>query len=251
MQIISQSTPAGRRILAKVSSSKGWKTKNLDDLSGIQKIGPPIPKPPTPSAFPFKSHRNAAQEWYDGRSFVSNEEDVVRKGIILAIGGLALLVGCGNQGDKAPGIPVAPKWKGLPYRLAFDTKAAKPSPEGITLPAINFTANPDALEKRATLLVRYDSSGVKTDKLIVNQITLAPVDISGAEGTLPANYMEQADQGLAQLTGAYCMNGKVKVSAALAWSSLSPQAGDAEINQKRLSDWATTEVVIKNPKKGC
>ena len=175
----------------------------------------------------------------------------MKKGIIVAIGGLAFLAGCGNQGDKAPGIPVAPKWKGPAYRIAFDTKAAKPSPEGITLPAINFTANPDALERRATLVVRYDSSGLKSDNLIVNQIVMAPVDISGAEGTLPADYIEQADKGLAQLTGAYCMKGKVKVSVALARSSLSPQAGDGEINEKRLSDWVTTEVEIKKPKKGC
>jgi hypothetical protein len=175
----------------------------------------------------------------------------VKKGILVAIGGLAFLAGCGNQGDKASGIPVGPKWKGPAYRIAFDTKAAKPSPEGITLPAINFTADPDALEKRATLIVRYDSSGVKTNSLIVNQIIMAPVDISGANGTLPADYLEQADKGLAQLTGAYCMNGKVKVTVVLARSSLSPHAGDGEINAKRLSDWVTTEVVIKNPKKGC
>ncbi len=175
----------------------------------------------------------------------------MRKSIILAIAGLALLAGCGNQGDKGPGIPVGPKWKGLSYRIAFDTKAAKPNPAGITLPAINFTANPDALEKRATLIVRYDSSGVKTDKLIVNQIVLAPIDISGAEGTLPADYMEQADKGLAQLAGAYCMKGKIKVTVALARSSLSPQAGDAEIDAKRLSDWLPIEVVFKNPHPRC
>jgi hypothetical protein len=175
----------------------------------------------------------------------------VRKGILVAMGGLAFLASCGNQGDKASGIPVAPKWKGPPYRIAFDSKAAKPSPAGITLPAVDFTANPDALERRATLIVRYDSSGVKTDKTIVNQMILAPVDISGAEGTLPADYMELADKGLAQLTGAYCMKGKVKVTVALARSSLSQQAGDAEINEKRLSDWVTTEVAINNPKRGC
>jgi len=175
----------------------------------------------------------------------------VRRGILVAIGGLAILSGCGNQGDKASGIPVEPKWKGPAYRLAFDAKAAKPSPEGITLPAIDFTANPDALERRATLVVRYDSSGVKTDNLIVNQIILAPFDVSGAQGTLPPDYMELADKGLAQLTAAYCMNGKVKVTVALARSSLSPRAADAEINEKRLSDWVTTEVAIKNPKKGC
>lgn len=175
----------------------------------------------------------------------------MKRGIILAIGALAFLAGCQNQGDKAPGIPVVPKWKGSAYRIAFDSKAAKPSPEGITLPPINFTANPDALEKRVTLVVRYDSSGVKTDKLIINQIILVPVDISGEQGTLPADYMEQADKGLAQLTGAYCMAGKVKVTAALARSSLSQQAGDSEIDEKRLSDWLTTEVEIKKPKKGC
>ena len=175
----------------------------------------------------------------------------MKRGIILAIGGLAFLAGCGNQGDKAPSIPVAPKWKGPAYRLAFDTKAAKPSPEGVTLPAIDFTANPDALEKRATLVVRYDSSGVKTNNLIINQFIMAPVDMSGAQGTFPADYMEQADKALAQLTGAYCMKGKVKVTLALARSSLSPQAGDGEINEKRLSEWVTTEVAIDKPKKGC
>ena len=182
---------------------------------------------------------------------MSKEGDDVRKGIILAIGGLAFLAGCQNQGGKAPGIPVGPAWKGPAYRIVFDTKAAKPSPEGITLPAINFTANPDALERRAVLVVRYDSSGVKTNKLIVNQIIMAPVDISGAEGTLPADYMEQADKGLAQLTGAYCMKGKVKITVALARSSLSPRAGEEEINQKRLSDWVTTEVEIKKPHSKC
>ena len=175
----------------------------------------------------------------------------MRKGIILAIGGLAFLAGCASQGDKAPSAPVEPKWKGPAYRIAFDTKTGKPSPEGITLPAIKFTANPDALEKRATLVVRYDSSEVKTNLLIVNQIILAPVDISGPEGTLPADYMERANKGLAQLTGAYCMSGKLKVTVVLARSSLSPQAGDAEIDGKRLSDWVTTEVMIKKPKKGC
>jgi hypothetical protein len=174
----------------------------------------------------------------------------MKKTILFSICVLALLAGCGDQG-KAPGIPVGPKWKGLPYRLAFDTKDPAPSPEGITLPAINFTANPDALERRVTLIVRYDSSAVKTDKLIINQMILAPQDISGPEGTLPADYLEQADKGLAQLTGTYCMKGKVKVTVALARSSLAPQPSDSDLNQKRLSDWVTTEVVIKKPKKGC
>jgi hypothetical protein len=175
----------------------------------------------------------------------------MRKGIILAIGGLALLVGCGNPADKAPGIPVGPKWKGLAYRLAFDTKAPKPNPAGITLPGVNFTANPDALERRATLVVRYDSSEVKSDNLIVNQIILAPFDISGAGGSLSPDTLDIADKGLTKLLSAYCMKPKVKVSVALARSSLAPQANDAEINDKRLSDWQTVELPYKNLKKGC
>ncbi|MGA3047217.1 MAG: hypothetical protein ABSD67_11375 [Terracidiphilus sp.] len=177
--------------------------------------------------------------------------DDVRKSILLLICGLAFLTGCQSSGDKAAGIPVGPKWKGLPYRLAFDSKEPAPSPEGITLPAIKFTANPNALEKRVTIIVRYDSSAVKSDKLIINQFVMAPVDISGEEGTLPADYMEQADKGLAQLAGTYCMKGKIKATIVMVRSSISPQPGDAEINDKRLSDPVTTEVDIKKPKKGC
>ena len=175
----------------------------------------------------------------------------MRKKIILAIGGLALLAGCGDQGAKAPGIPVAPKWKGPAYRISFDTQAPKPNPAGVSLPGIKFTANPDALERRASLIVRFDASGVKKDTPVMDQMIMAPVDISGAEGALPADYMDRADQGLAQLLGAYCMKGKVKVNVLLTRSSISPQAADAEIDEKRLSDWLPIEVTFKNPHPKC
>ncbi len=74
----------------------------------------------------------------------------MRKSIILAIGGLALLAGCGSQGDKASNIPVTPKWKGAAYRIAFDTQAAKPNPRESSFRSIKYTANPDALETRAS-----------------------------------------------------------------------------------------------------
>jgi len=185
------------------------------------------------------------------RHFKGIREGHLRRGIILSIGGLALLAGCGDQGNKAPGIPVGPKWKGPAYRIAFDTQAPKPNPAGVALPAIKFTANPDALEKRASLIVRFDASGVKKDTPVMDQMIMAPVDISGAEGTLPDDYMNLADKGLAQLLGAYCMKGKVKVTVALARSSISPQAADAEINEKRLSDWVPAEVTFKNPHPKC
>ena len=178
----------------------------------------------------------------------------MRKATLLAMGAVVCLLslsGCGPQAKEAPGIPTEPKWKGPAYRLAFDSTPPKPKPVGVSLPGINFTANPDALERRATLVLHYDSSEVKSDNLIINQVILAPFDISGAEGSLSPDTIDQANQGLTKLLSAYCMKPKVKVTLALARSSLAPQADDAEIADKRLSDWITTELPYKNIKKGC
>lgn len=197
------------------------------------------------------SSSRLALEWYSGASSHKNEEDDVRKGIILAIGALALLVGCGNQGDKGGGIPVGPKWKGAPYRIEFDTQAGKLSPAGVTIPAVKYTANPDALETRASLVVRFDASEATKNAPVANRMIMAPVDIHGPEGALPADYMDRASKGLSTYLGAYCIKGKVKISVALARSSLNPQAGDAEVDAKRLSDWLPTEVEFKNPHPKC
>ena len=190
-------------------------------------------------------------QWYSGASIHSAPEDVVRKAIIAAIGGLLLLSGCGNQGDKATGIPAQPKWKGEPYRLTLDTPPAKPSPAGVTIPAVKFTANPDELEKRAILVVRFDSTESAKTAPAGSLMVLAPVDISGAEGALSADYMDAANKGLASFLKAYCVKGKVKVSVALARSSLSPRPEDAEVDSKRLSDWLPIDVVFKNPHPTC
>ena len=175
----------------------------------------------------------------------------MRKGIILAFAGLALLAGCGNQGDKGAGIPVGPKWKGAPYRIEFDTKAGKPNPTGVTLPAVKYTANPEELETRARLVVRFDASGAPDKGPVMNRMIAAPVDIHGAEGALPADYMDMTSKGLSTFLGAYCIKGKVKISVALARSSLNPNGGDAEVDAKRLSDWLPIEVVFKNPHPKC
>jgi hypothetical protein len=196
-----------------------------------------------------------ASEWYSCALSQTNWEEDVKKGIILAmglmIGASALLTGCENKADKAAGIPVGPKWKGEPYRLELDAKAAKPNPGGVTLPVIKFTANPDALEKRAILVVRFDSLGELKNEPPMNKMILAPVDISGAEGTLSADYMDSASKGFSTFLGAYCVKGKIKISVALVRSSLTNQTGDAEVDAKRLSDWVPIELVYKNTHPKC
>jgi hypothetical protein len=183
--------------------------------------------------------------------FQNNEEDDVRKGIILAFGGLLLLAGCGNQADKGAGIPVQPKWKGAPYRLAFDTKAVKPGPTGIAIPAVKFTANPDALETRALLVMRFTASGAADKEPVEHLMIGAAVDIHGQEGTLPEDYMDRARKGLSDYLETYCLKGKVNLSVALARSSLNPQSGVDQVDPKRLSDWLPLEIVFKNPHPKC
>jgi len=172
-------------------------------------------------------------------------------GIILAIAGMAFLTGCGSQGDKASNVPVKPKWQGAPYHIAFDTKAAKPNPAGVTIPAVMYTANPDFVERRATLVVRFDASGATKKGPVANQMVMAPVDVSGTEGALPTDYMDATDKELAKFLGAYCIKGKIKITVAIAKSSLSSQPTESELDTKRLSDWLPIEVVFKNPHGGC
>lgn len=162
---------------------------------------------------------------------------------MLGIGALALLAGCKSQKDYT--IHLKPKWQGEPYHIAFDTAPAKTSAAGITLPAVKYTANPDMLEHRAVLLVRFDAPESAKDQTVMNQMVMGPVDINGTEGSLPADYMEAADQGLARLLAANHINGKVKVSVMLARSSMNSQPGEAEIEENRLSDWLSTDLVFK------
>lgn len=178
----------------------------------------------------------------------------MKKSILYAVAGLMGLVslaGCGNQGNKAASTEAQPKKAAFSYKLAFDAAAAKPNPSGITIPAINFTANPNYVERRASLVVWFDPSGAKQNQTVLNQIILAPFDISGTEGTIPADTIKSADQGLASLLGSYCMKGKIKVKMVLVRSSINPTADDEEIDAKRLSDWLPIELDFKNPHPKC
>jgi hypothetical protein len=177
----------------------------------------------------------------------------VRKPFLLLIAGVLILSGC-DMGGKSANIPVQPKWKGPAYRIAADAKPPNQNPSGASLPDIKFTANPEALETRATLVVRFDSSDLTRNNdngPVMNKMIMGPVDIHGAEGALPRDSLDAAGKDLSRFLGAYCMKGKVKISVALARSSLSSQAGDSEVDNKRLSDWLPIEVAYKNPHPRC
>ena len=174
----------------------------------------------------------------------------MKKAVIFALGALSFLAGCGDMGNKPPDVSAATKRK-APYHLEFDSKPVKPNPAGVTIPAICYTANPKALERRAALVVRFDGSAAKNDLPAKDRLILAPVDIPDPAGTLPSNYMDLADKGLAKFLGERCMRGSVKITIALVRSSIKPDADDAEIDAKRLSDWLPTEVGFKNPHPKC
>ena len=176
------------------------------------------------------------------RHFQETEEEDVRKGIFLAIGGLLLLAGCSNAGNKGAGIPIEPKWKGLPYRIAYDTKAAKPSPTGVDIPVIKFTANPEALETRALLVMKFTATGSADIDPAEPLVVGSALDIKGPEGTIPDDYMERARKGLGDYLESHCLKGKVSLSMAMARSSLNPQAGIALVDPKRLSDWLPLQI---------
>ena len=176
----------------------------------------------------------------------------MRRGIMLVIAGLAFLAGCGEQGNKASNPPAAPKKVKAPYNLEFDAKAVKPNPAGVTLPAINYTAtSKETMERRASLVVQLDSSATKGDQPSMNQMIMGPADTPDATGTLSAAYMDLADKGVAKMLETNCLNGKVKLNLALVRSSIKPDAGEGELNEKRLTEWMPTEVTFKNPHPKC
>jgi len=188
--------------------------------------------------------------WYSFASYREKGEDGVRKLMVLA-GGLVLLAGCGMQVSKSPSSAVEPKWKGAPYRLAFEPKVGKPNTAAVIIPAVDYTANPDALETRAVLVMRFAGAGAADSDENTHLMIGVPVDIHGDKGTLPADYLDKASKGLTDYLAAHCIQGNVKVSLALARSSLDPLADNAKVDAVRLSDWLPFEVVFKRPHLKC
>jgi hypothetical protein len=175
----------------------------------------------------------------------------VKKGIIVTFGALVFLAGCSSNSPK---IVIPPKWQGAPYHLSFGAAPAKPNPAGLTIPAIKWDADPESLETRADLVVEFDSSTAKGQGgqgPVNNQMAMGAVDISGAQGQLPDDYVAKASTDLAKVIGAYCMKGKIKLSVALTRSSIPMNPTDDQINAKRLSDWTPIELDFKNPHPKC
>jgi hypothetical protein len=80
---------------------------------------------------------------------------------------------------------------------------------------------------------------------------MGPVEMPDSTGSLPASYLDSADKGLGKLLANACKKGPLKVKVVLVRSSIRPDAGDGEIDAKRLSDWVTTDVAFKNPHPKC
>lgn len=173
----------------------------------------------------------------------------MKKGIIVTFVALVSLVGCNS--NQSPKIVIPPKWPGAAYHLSFGPAPAKPNPAGLTIPPIKYVANPDALETRADLVVEFDSALTKSQSPVTNQMAMGAVDISGAEGQLPADYVDKASTDLSKMLTAYCIKGKVKISVALTRSSIPMNPTDDQINAKRLSDWTPIELDFKNPHPKC
>ncbi len=167
---------------------------------------------------------------------------------VVAFGALAFLAGCQ---DNSPKIQIPPKWPGAAYHLSFGAVPAKPNPAGLTIPQIEYNANPDALETRADLVIQFDSSKAKSDGPVMNFMTMAAVDINGNRGALPDDYVERVSSELAKMLSAYCINGKVKISVALTRSSLPMNPTGDQIDAKRMSDWTPIELDFKNPHPKC
>jgi len=174
----------------------------------------------------------------------------MRRGYVL-FAALVCLGGCNvDPGNKTSNVPEKVKSK-PPYHLEFESKVAKPTPAGVAIPAVSYTGNPKALEKRAVLVAKFDGTGLKNDQPVKDLLVMDPVDIPGTGGTLPQNYMDQVDVKLGKLLADYCYKGAAKVSLALVRSSIKPGPTAAEIDSKRLSDWLPAEVVFKNPHPKC
>ncbi len=171
------------------------------------------------------------------------------KKLILCALGFALLAGCGLNGPPPPGPTSELKWKGLPYRLELDTKAVKPNPAAITVPPVKFNANPEALENRAIFVMRFTATG--STGPITRIIVGTPLDIHGEQGALPGDYLDRAGKSLTDYLGNHCLQGDVSVDVALARSSVKPQAEEAEVDQKRLSNWSPFKAVYKKPHAKC
>ena len=164
---------------------------------------------------------------------------------------MVLLAGCGPTGNKSATTAADTKWKGAPYRISFDKDTSKPNPAAVNIPPIKFTANPDALETRAILVMKFSGPAAAGADPVSHLMIGNPTDVRGAEGSLSPDYMAEASKSITDYLVSHCIQGDVNISVALARSSVKPQADDAEVDSKRLSDWLSFHTTFKKPHVKC
>ena len=175
----------------------------------------------------------------------------MKSGIILAIGGLAFLTGCGNLGGDAASKAPAPAKPKAPYHIEFATPGGQAQPGGRHHSGDKLHGRLQGAGEKSRSPGAIGRFGGASAQPAVNQMIMGPVDLPDETGSLPASYMDLADKGLVKLLADGCVKGPVKIKVVLVRSSIKPDAGDGEIDAKRLSDWLPTEVAYKNPHPKC
>jgi hypothetical protein len=99
--------------------------------------------------------------------------------------------------------------------------------------------------------MRFSGPAAKDEDPVNHLMVGQAVDIRGEQGNLPADYLDKASKSVQDYLAAHCIQGDVKISVALARSSIKPVPDDAEVDTKRLSDWLPFETVFKKPHLKC
>ena len=170
----------------------------------------------------------------------------MRKAIIITIGALGFLAGCGNQDNSLPAFPFRPSGRALPTishlarRQPSPTRRASPFRPSSTRPIPTCSRPEPTSSSNSTPRQRRAPAGD-------GPMVMGAVDVSGTEGELPAAYVDKASADLANMLAGYCVKGKVKISVVLTKSSIPLSATSDLVNARRLSDWRRSSSSSRTP----
>lgn len=174
----------------------------------------------------------------------------MKKTIAFVTAGVILVMGCDRQVNReTPRVPTRsdaksgvspvtssakPAWTGLPFRIAFEPTAPGTSAQGITVPNITFTANPDTLPMSVLVIARYGVTDTANTNATVNLVRYGPVAISNTVGTITN---ERMGLSLTLFFMSEGTTGTGTVFFALAKTNLSASAEQDVVESNRLSEW--------------